>query len=373
MTKQHGAKSGTMRKRALACALTLCVLLSGCAGRGQKSPTEHSPAGGSVVAGSSIPQTGQEAMAFLEGSLRPYDKGVEFTLPEGWPGEDWNIQILGRTRLGQQEIGVRLLETVNETGSWKAGGLYQIECGEGYQELNLSATLYSDDSLEPLSVDLLALAQGQPQPQAPAAPEAQPVESIPESTSEQDMTQRVSAAFPAYQEGRTEDNREYYDQAPFTADFLLPQGWSLKAPEESERVFDPGMNTQLLVCDSAGRAVGRIGYGLIEAAQPGQEPETAEEQERVYRQLHTASSCFWEDYRVVKRTASGENAVATVHYGRSEPDESAATGEEHTGHGALAYDKELGVYVALRMEEDAPLTADQAETLAQSLTLAAAA
>ena len=38
-----------------------------------------------------------------------------------------------------------------------------------------------------------------------------------------------------------------------------------------------------------------------------------------------------------------------------------------------SYDRELGVYVALRMEEDAPLTADQVEALAQSLTLAAAA
>lgn len=372
MTKQHGEKSGKMRKQALACALALCVVLSGCAGQGQHSPEESSPASGSVMAGSSIPQTGQDAMAFLEGSLRPYEKGVEFTLPEGWPGEDWNIQISGRAAMGEGGMSIHLMEKENAGKAWKAGQTYQIECAQGYLDLNLSACLYSDEEAE-LSVDLLALAQGQPQPQAPAAPEAQPVESIPQSTSEQDMTQRVSATFPAYQEGRSEYNGEYYDQAPFTASFLLPQGWSLKEPEKADRVFDQGMNTQLLVCDSAGNAVGRIGYGLIETAQPGQEPEAGEEYKLVYCYLRTPSSCFWEDYRVVKRTASGENAVATVHYGQTEPGESAAAAQEHTAHGALAYDRELGVYVALRMEEDAPLTADQVEALAQSLTLAAAA
>ena len=34
--------------------------------------------------------------------------------------------------------------------------------------------------------------------------------------------------------------------------------------------------TQLLVCDSAGNAVGRIGYGLIEPTEPGNEPEEGE-------------------------------------------------------------------------------------------------
>ena len=89
----------------------------------------------------------------------------------------------------------------------------------------------------------------------------------------------------------------------------------------------------------------------------------------MYCYLRTPSSCHWEDYRAVKHTASGENAVATVYFEESEPGYAA---EEHTAHGALAYDKELGVYVALRMEEDAPFTADQVEALAQSLTLAAA-
>ena len=87
----------------------------------------------------------------------------------------------------------------------------------------MSAALDSDDRLEPLSVDLLALALGQPQPEQPDSPEAQPMEIQPESASEQDMTQRVSAQFPAYQEGRNEFNGEYYDQAPFTASFLLPR------------------------------------------------------------------------------------------------------------------------------------------------------
>ena len=130
------------------------------------------------------------------------------------------------------------------------------------------------------------------------------------------------------------------------------------------------MNTQLLICDSAGNAVGRIGYGLIEPTEPGNEPEEGECYKLVYSYLHTPSSCFWEDYRVVKKTAAGENAVATVYFGESEP---GYADQERTAHGALAYDKELGVYVALRMEEDAPFTADQVETLARSLTLAAVA
>ena len=369
MTKNRQVKRRGAGRGALVCALALCVLLSGCAGWGQNSTEGSSPASGSVVAGSSIPQTGQEAMAFLEGSLRPYDKGVEFTLPEGWPGEDWNIHISGRAAMGDGGMSIHLMEKENAAKAWQAGKTYQIECAQGYLDLNLSAYLYSDEEQE-LSVDLLALAQGQPQPQAPAAPESEPMESVPESASEQDMTQRVSATFPAYQEGRSEYNGEYYDQAPFTASFLLPQGWSLKEPEKSDQVFDQGMNTQLLVCDSTGRAVGSIGYGLIETAEPGNEPEAGEEYKLVYCYLRTPSSCHWEDYRAVKHTASGENAVATVYFEESEPGYAA---EERTAHGALAYDKELGVYVALRMEEDAPFTADQVEALAQSLTLAAAA
>ena len=369
MTKNRQVKRRGAGRGALVCALALCVLLSGCAGWGQNSTEGSSPASGSVVAGSSIPQTGQEAMAFLEGSLRPYDKGVEFTLPEGWPGEDWNIHISGRAAMGDGGMSIHLMEKENAAKAWQAGKTYQIECAQGYLDLNLSACLYSDEEQE-LSVDLLALAQGQPQPQAPAAPESEPAESIPESASEQDMTQRVSATFPAYQEGRSEYNGEYYDQAPFTASFLLPQGWSLKEPEKADRVFDQGMNTQLLVCDSTGRAAGSIGYGLIETAEPGNEPEAGEEYKLVYCYLRTPSSCYWEDYRAVKKTAAGENAVATVYFGEGEPGYAA---EERTAHGALAYDKELGVYVALRMEEDSPLNADQVETLAQSLTLAAVA
>lgn len=349
-------------------ALGLGLVLTGCA------PRNSAPDGAaqSTMAGSSIPQTAQQAMAALEGSLRPCEDGVEFTLPEGWPGEDWNIQILGRTRLGGEEIGVRVLESVNESGAWKPGGLYRITCSEDYQELNLSAALYSDTEGAVLSVDLLALAQGQPQPQTPDAPAAQPVESVPESTSGQDMTQRVSAVFPAYQEGRTEDNGDYYDQPPFTASLLLPAGWSLREPEKSDRVFDQGMNTQLLLCDSEGTTVGRIGYGLIETAQPGSEPEAGEEYKLVYSYLRTPSDCFWEDYRPVKRTASGENAVATVYFSQPEPGQNAAAAAQHTALGALAYDRALGVYVAVRMEENAPLTADQMETLAQSITLTVA-
>ena len=71
MTKNRQVKRRGAGRGALVCALALCVLLSGCAGWGQNSTEGSSPASGSVVAGSSIPQTGQEAMAFLEGSLRP--------------------------------------------------------------------------------------------------------------------------------------------------------------------------------------------------------------------------------------------------------------------------------------------------------------
>lgn len=372
MTEKRSVNRRKGITAALVLALALGLLLAGCAGQ-TASPGGEAGPDRNVVSGSSTPQTAQDAMAFLEGRLRPCKGGVEFTLPGGWPGEDWNIQICGRAAMGEGGMSVHLLEKENVEKDWKQGQTYQIECAEGYLELNMSAALDSDDRLEPLSVDLLALALGLPQPEQPDAPEAQPVESQPESTSEQDMTQRVSARFPAYQEGRNEFNGEYYDQAPFTADFLLPRGWSLQEPEESERVFDQAMNTRLLVCDSAGNAVGSIGYGLIEPTEPGNEPEAGEYYKLVYSYLRTPSSCFWEDYRVVKRTASGENAVATVHYGQSEPDQNAATAQEHTAHGALAYDKELGVYVALRMEEDAPLTADQVETLAQSLTLAAVA
>ena len=356
---------------ALMLAMALGLLLAGCAGQTGAPGGEGGP-DRNVVAGSSMPQTAQDAMAFLEGSLRPCDGGVEFTLPEGWPGEDWNIQILGRADLGEGEISVRVLETVNETGAWKPGGLYQIECDESYRELNLSAALYSDGKLEPLSVDLLALAQGQPQPET-VQPAPQPVESLPESGSGQDMTQRVSAQFPAYQQGRTEFNGAYYDRAPFTASFLLPQGWSLQEPEQSERVFDEGMNTQLLVCDGEGRAVGRVGYGLIGQNEPDQQPEAGEYYKLVYSALRIPSSCFWEDYRAVKRTASGENGVATVYFSEQEPGQNTAAAEEGIAQGAMAYDKELGVYVALRMEENSPLSADQVETLAQSITLAAAA
>lgn len=369
MTEKRSVNRRKGITAALVLALALGLLLAGCGGQ-TASPGGEGGADRNVVSGSSTPQTAQDAMAFLEGSLRPCEGGVEFTLPEGWPGEDWNIQICGRAAMGEDGMSVHLLEKENVEKDWKPGQTYQIECAEGYLELNMSAALDSDDRLEPLSVDLLALALGQPQPERPDAPEAQPVESQPESASEQDMTQRVSVRFPAYQEGRNEFNGEYYDQAPFTASFLLPQGWSLTEPEKSERVFDQGMNTQLLICDSAGNAVGRIGYGLIEPTEPGNEPEEGEYYKLVYSYLRTPSSCFWEDYRVVKKTAAGENAVATVYFGESEP--GYAT-EERTAHGALAYDKELGVYVALRMEEDAPFTADQVETLAQSLTLAAAA
>ena len=62
MTKHRRANSKRNNGKALALALALCVVLSGCAGRWQTPSNGSSPASGSVVAGSSIPQTGQEAV-----------------------------------------------------------------------------------------------------------------------------------------------------------------------------------------------------------------------------------------------------------------------------------------------------------------------
>lgn len=186
------------------------------------------------------------------------------------------------------------------------------------------------------------------------------------------MIQRVSAVFPAYQDGRDENNGTYYDCAPFSVSFLLPEGWSVQLPQESDRNFDQAMNTPMLLCDGEGNAVGRMGYGLIGQIEPDQQPEAAEYYKLVYSYLRTPSSCYWEDYRVVKRTATGENAVATVYFADPQPGQDAAAAEERTALGAMAYDRELGVYVAVQMDENAPLTADQVDTLAQSITLVVA-
>ena len=190
--------------------------------------------------------------------------------------------------------------------------------------------------------------------------------SIPETPVQ---TAETEVVFPAYQEGREEYNAEIYDTAPFRAVLQLPEGWEVRLPDLKDRKQTPDNMFTPVDLYRGETFAGRIGFNQILCDVMEEVPD--EEYYKVaYAVLRLGSVEYWDPYTPVKKTENGENAIVVVNY--KDPDEkwashSAAEIPVLTTWGALAYDKQLGVSVALRFERG--IYEEEAREIAESIRL----
>lgn len=177
----------------------------------------------------------------------------------------------------------------------------------------------------------------------------------------------VTVKFPAYQDGKTEQNCVIYDTEPFEVTLDLPIQWEISIPMEDER--KPGLlfTPMEIVCEN--ERMGTIGFYTYT---PYEEDDIPEEDyyKTVYSNLRLGSQCFWDPYTPIKTTDTKETGIATVNY--LDPAEI----ENHPGAmadvpwievpGILAYDNEKFVYIGIQFEENA-VTDDQVNAIAQSI------
>lgn len=173
--------------------------------------------------------------------------------------------------------------------------------------------------------------------------------------------------FPAYQDGKTEQNCVIYETKPFKVMFDLPIHWKISMPIEEDRkpslLFTP-MN---IVCEN--QHIGTIGFYTYTPYEGDDVPE-ADYYKTVYSNLRLGSQCFWDPYTPIKTTDTMEAGIATVNY--MDPAEI----ENHPGAmadvpwkevpGILAYDNEKLVYIGIQFVENA-VTDEQLNAIAQSI------
>lgn len=200
-------------------------------------------------------------------------------------------------------------------------------------------------------------------------------EIIPENDviAEDDISNVVtSIQFPASQAERTEYNKEIFDIEPFFANLSLPNGWTVSLPSNGEQTYCPLLWSPLNIYDESGKMVGTIAFNTFTPYE--EEIDRAEYYKTVYSAIRLSSAVIWDDYTPLAASPdmSFEAAVCTV-TAKTAYDEYALGGQlanaaETTYKGILAYDKNLSVYVAVQLDDDA---ADDitARKIAQSITL----
>jgi len=174
--------------------------------------------------------------------------------------------------------------------------------------------------------------------------------------------------FPAYQDGKDENNESIYDTMPFRVSLSLPEGWKIQLPQGDSRetivYFTP------MEIFNGDRYIGLIGFDVF----PASEGEIPEEDyyKSVYSSLRLSSMHYLDSYTPVNKTENGETAVATFAY----MDEGEI--ENHPGARPdvpwisvpliLSYDKVMRVFVGIQFAEDV-VTDEQVAAIANSLAI----
>lgn len=176
--------------------------------------------------------------------------------------------------------------------------------------------------------------------------------------------------FPAYQDGKNQYNAYIYEAGPFTLSVELPGGWRAVLPEE--RGFD-GQGTPVNFADGEGSTVGMAFYGVFDNIE-GVPQESY--YQVAFQGLRGGSMVSWcENYAPVCATDTFESATAAVYVNNMYLDPTAYTAAAAAGYveypSAVAYDKQLGMYVAMRFEPDS-VSADELAAIARSIQLRAA-
>lgn len=192
-------------------------------------------------------------------------------------------------------------------------------------------------------------------------------------------TGAASITFPAYQGGKDQYNSAIYEIEPFTISMELPVGWSISLPAESDQIATTPW-TPVIICAADGSPVGSAGFGIFEDV-----PDVPQEDyyKVAYSEIRLGSLVSWcNDYTPVRATETMEAAtcllyVSNVFTGNREytiPPRVAVTGYDGAEAGyveypaVVAYDREMGVYVAMNFQLDS-VTEEELATIAESIRL----
>lgn len=177
----------------------------------------------------------------------------------------------------------------------------------------------------------------------------------------------VSAVFPAYQDGKTDYNASVYDTPPFTADFKLPDGWSLAVPSEPQA---GAPWTSLNIYNSAGALAGTVGFGIFDDV-----PELAAEEfyKAAFAELRLSSMAVWcNDYTPIRTESTQQTAISTCSVSEAylSPDYSGdAAAAEFVDYPAVTlWNRDLCVYVVITFSPGS-ITDEQLTAVAESLIL----
>lgn len=291
--------------------------------------------------------TGAEALDALTESIRYEDSQVSFTIPEGYaPASDWEIRVYGRAAMGDSFMSVHLFEEESSGHLWEAGKTYSIDLSETqYDELWLEATIQGID--QGVATDLLEQAGNGPT-----------VTALPEGY------KMVSASLPMT---RLETSPAVPE---FELQMAVPEDWAVSAAgSEDDRINNLGSD---LVIRDGETLIGILGCSGYEPYDGEIAPE--DEYKSVYYNLRLSSTELWDPYTPLQQLDYGETGRMAVEYkdaawAEAHPDVSNAGVPSFQTTGLVSFNRELGVYIALRFDPESGVTDETLETIARTIRI----
>lgn len=175
----------------------------------------------------------------------------------------------------------------------------------------------------------------------------------------------LAVTFPAYQDGRTQNNAHIYGTQAFLLSATLPDGWTLRLPPKEERTPQKVFTPVYLYEGDDYR--GFVGFNTFE--QYGDVP-SGDRYKAVYSSLRMGSLSRLDGYTPVFSSDTAETALATMYERVEVEGKSAAEWPETEFPGILHYDLGRQVYVVIQLEPGV-VTASEQKKLAKSIRLSA--
>lgn len=182
-------------------------------------------------------------------------------------------------------------------------------------------------------------------------------------------TQSAQITFPAYQGGKDEYNASIYETPAFRLEMQIPLGWRMSIPApDAQRASLPFTPVTFRYGTVTAGDVGFMTFELYE----GITPEDEGFYRMVYNQLMAGNLVTWDvKYTPVESTRTDTFCAATSYVSAPIPVEGTpAAGWARTESRAiLAYDTEMLVYVAMTFTDEAGLTDEIWQAMAESIRL----